>query len=482
MERINIDDFRKGSMLEMTSEQIPMNRTTSVNGKHKWNRLQLFAYIFAAFVLGFCLVTSLLLWKNGGEFFGSGKMMNSVIQPYSSSSGGKNDSERIDDLERKVAMMNQTISQLLNQTFVSKESNDVLGSVDDLLVTTDGLILRGWACNIGISRSIPVEIYVGGLQGNDTVFVRQAFADYVSEAAISSKCQSVNSAHRFYVLFEYGELAAHVNKSIYVYGISQNQNSFSSLLQNSGKVIIPSAAIGPTPMIRGNLDDVIPVVNGFAIRGYACYRNLNQSINVNLYLGGAPGKGSFISALITNAPNEADISSYICGTSGVPHRFYLFFTKEQAANFVGRGIFVSGNSTGQELLLNGSGKLRIPSILSTGDLRGEITSYQKNGQGDHIIRGYACDFQKSISISVQLYAGTPLTSYGVMLAQATASAASTPEVALNCGTQIGHVYSIQLSNSTLLPYIGRGIFVYGMTSVPGQPKELLLNSGLFRFN
>jgi hypothetical protein len=366
-----------------------------------------------------------------------------------------------------------------NKVIFSRLHSAIIGSVDDLLITTDEFVLRGWACDIGLSQPLSIRIFADDQLGNRKL-LKEVVANVDSEPGISSACKSSLSTHRYYVPFKYGELSAHMNKPIYVFASYQRENLFSTALPNSGKILVPASAGGPVPMIRGNIDDVIPVVNGFSIRGFSCDRRISNSIDVSLYLGGVPGTGALVLSAVTNLPTEAGVSA-VCGTNGVLHRFYLYFTKEQALNFIGKGIFVTGNSNNEQILLTGSGLFRIP-VINRYSLRGEITSYTKDATGNHIIQGYACDFQRAVSVKVQLFAGTPLTSFGISLSQGTANLRSTLQISEKCGTNlIAHAFSFRVPAASATLYLGRGIFVRATSSVAGAPKELLVNSGIYRF-
>lgn len=488
MERHNFDSSHRATGITMVEldDRLASPHHEYSTSKPTYSSLPkryMWFYIVCAGFLLFCTVTSVLLWNNEtrNQLFGIQKNSALATQPFSQSGANNSDSEfllqRIDVLEKKVTLLNDTLRNLIAK---SPDLYDILGYVDDVLNVTNGFVLRGWACNMGLRKSISIEIYVGGPVGSGT-FLKQATADVNSEAGVSGACQTTNSAHRFYVLFKHAELSSFVGKTVYVYGISQTSEAYNALLRNSGTIQIPKAAAMPLSSLRGHIDDIIMVVNGFVIRGWSCEILLNQSIYVSLYLGGAPGFGGVLEGSFeTNVVAETNVS-LTCGTNGVSHRFYLFSSKEQSQAFVGKGIFVSGNSSGNSLLLDGSGKYRVPFVTS-GSLRGEITSINTTSQGDRLIQGWACDYQQSYSITVQFYAGNPMTGYGISISQAISSSPSTSDISLKCGTsQVNHGFSIQVPAATASLHAGKGMFVLGLTLNSVSSNELLLNSGLYRF-
>lgn len=114
-------------------------------------------------------------------------------------------------------------------------------------------------------------------------------------------------------------------------------------------------------VVMGNIDGVS---SDGVIGGWACSSYLPQSINVDLYLGGAAGTGVGIARFAANAASEAGVAS-ACSASGSSYRFYITLTGEQRVQYGGKAIYVHGISPigAPNNLLTNSGKFLVPAAV-----------------------------------------------------------------------------------------------------------------------
>jgi hypothetical protein len=110
------------------------------------------------------------------------------------------------------------------------------------------------------------------------------------------------------------------------------------------------ATLAPSA-VRGNDDfEVIGYIdlayldgsNNESLYGWACVKDLAQSINVDLYYGGKAGDGgTFVARYLANQPSEAAVST-ACADSGVGHRFVIPITPDLRHLAPGRRLYVHG--------------------------------------------------------------------------------------------------------------------------------------------
>ncbi len=108
--------------------------------------------------------------------------------------------------------------------------------------------------------------------------------------------------------------------------------------------------------VTGWLDAVERVpTGGVVIKGWACAKNWEDSINVHLYVEGQIAKG-----VTANRASEGAVAA-ACGSTGTAYRFNEFFPESDRVANVGKRIYVFGISPFDlaNNVLSGSGK-RVP--------------------------------------------------------------------------------------------------------------------------
>ncbi|WP_160153354.1 polysaccharide lyase [Microbulbifer sp. ALW1] len=113
--------------------------------------------------------------------------------------------------------------------------------------------------------------------------------------------------------------------------------------------------------VRGAIDPVKYTSGKFAVSGWACQTEYNQSINVHLYLDDrAAAGGELVKWAVAERETESAVGD-LCGTSGIPHRFRFYFNYDEMNAFQGRKIYVHGISVANtaNALLTNSGKYTV---------------------------------------------------------------------------------------------------------------------------
>lgn len=93
-------------------------------------------------------------------------------------------------------------------------------------------------------------------------------------------------------------------------------------------------------VVMGNIDSVS---SDGVITGWACSSYLPQSINVDLYVGGAAGTGTGIGRSAANLASEAGVAS-ACGVGGGSYRLQIALTSAQRIQYGGQAIYLYGIS------------------------------------------------------------------------------------------------------------------------------------------
>ena len=126
-----------------------------------------------------------------------------------------------------------------------------------------------------------------------------------------------------------------------------------------------NVTIGPSKVI-GNIDDLwYDATNGYRLSGWACSTARNESIEVDLFAGGAYGTGTFVGRYTANQASEPDVAA-ACQAQGTQYRFLIPLTPVIRQAHSNKKIYVHGLSpvnSGNDLL-SSSGVLSFPALLS----------------------------------------------------------------------------------------------------------------------
>ena len=114
--------------------------------------------------------------------------------------------------------------------------------------------------------------------------------------------------------------------------------------------------------IFGYIDGVAIDGSGNASTGgWACSTGLAQSINVDLYVGGPYGSGTFVGRYIANQSSEPAVAN-ACSVSSGSYRFSIALSTTTRGQYAGQAIYIYGISPvgAANLLLNNSGSFTVP--------------------------------------------------------------------------------------------------------------------------
>jgi hypothetical protein len=124
--------------------------------------------------------------------------------------------------------------------------NQVIGAFDTAVVTNGELVVRGWTCNVGDSRSIGVHIYRNYPAGKTgAIYIGGGAANISHEVGVSRRCLGGGTAHRFEIKIPTASRSLPSGAPLYAYGISVIPGKTNSMLGNSGNVKIPVYAGSP---------------------------------------------------------------------------------------------------------------------------------------------------------------------------------------------------------------------------------------------
>lgn len=228
--------------------------------------------------------------------------------------------------------------------------NGVTGRVDELVVDSNNVTLRGWACAKGTGQSILVDVYSSSLFSPLRI-VKSVRADFLSEPALQAQCADTSSAHRFEISFTRAEVQNHQNKSLYVFGISPVGGTNDELprAQDFRMPRFSNAYQAPGSM-NGRVELLEENPDRHALKGWACMHGDPRPITLHVYSGDnwslpvcAPGQSTnclqFVKAEVADALMEPQLVE-LCGNQGNMHRFEIPFTKQEQLQHDGRRLHV----------------------------------------------------------------------------------------------------------------------------------------------
>ena len=236
-------------------------------------------------------------------------------------------------------------------------------------------------------------------------------------------------------------------------------------LSGNSQSAVVSVTVDP---VTGYVDGVTPAGT---VNGWACQKKNPSSINVDLYVGGPQGTGTYIGSYLANQASSAAVAT-ACETTGTAYRYSIPLSSATMQQHAGKLIYVYSISPtdGTNALLASSGTYKVPAPITITGVVDGVTSA-------NAVYGWSCEKKNPSSINVHLYVGGPQGTYiGSYLANKASSAA----VATECqSTGTTYRYSIPLSSATMTAHAGKLIYVYGISPTPGGTNALLTKSGTF---
>jgi len=274
------------------------------------------------------------------------------------------------------------------------------------------------------------------------------------------------------------------------------------------------------------------------VSGWACQKNIPQSIDIHLYAGGPAGQGTFLVKVRADQASNISVIN-ACGVLG-SYNFKATLRSEQLAQYKNEPLYIHGISTnnGQNLLLRNSGKYSFlgenaPCLINgknidsgssltffeksvapygttcksevrscfNGVLKGSYTEAsctvnqhppgavkgvidsvivdQNNSRA--IVNGWVCQEFVQQSIPVHIYAGGK-TGVGTKVAVGIADLSSEAAVLTACGVSAGgYRFSVLIPPDMATQFKGKAIYIHGI-STSNQAKDHLLISNSGKFN
>jgi RHS repeat-associated protein len=132
---------------------------------------------------------------------------------------------------------NSAVAQISQPRTVTVEPMSVPGYIDGVRDNgPGGYEVYGWACLVGTSASIDVQLFARDTEPNGGVLIGTVRANQASESPISTACRTSGIPHRFSFTLTEAIRRAHPNKKLFAYGVGAGANV---LLGQSGQHSIP---------------------------------------------------------------------------------------------------------------------------------------------------------------------------------------------------------------------------------------------------
>lgn len=188
---------------------------------------------------------------------------------------------------------------------IRKKATVVMGQIESVGLSEGKFRISGWACLPGHDANLGVHLYLGGPAGTGTL-VGNATAAAKSGPAILKACGTEKSGlvgHGFEILLPEEKWSALNNTKIFVHAIHPRGGKHDLIARSANFDIRKSLRELP---LLGNLDGVIRENGKTFARGWACVPGLNQSVKVQLYVGGAAMESSPKLAAVGAANQSAE--------------------------------------------------------------------------------------------------------------------------------------------------------------------------------
>ena len=241
-------------------------------------------------------------------------------------------------------------------------------------------------------------------------------------------------------------------------------------------------------IVKGNIASVGKDSGGTFVQGWACHQNVDQSITVDIYVGGAKGTaaGVFLLKLpATNLDSSAAVHTACDTPTSIKHNFKYYFSQSAAVLHAGKKLYLYGNSTtgaAGDKILSRSGQVSLPTVSADepGIVKGNIVSVGKDSGGT-FVQGWACHEGVDQSITIDIYAGGAKgTSAGTFVIKTPATDIASPAVvhtACDTPAAIKHNFKYYFTAAALTAHAGKKLYLYGNSTTGAAGDKLLGRSG-----
>ncbi len=170
--------------------------------------------------------------------------------------------------------------------------------------------------------------------------------------------------------------------------------------------------------VIGRIDgtQLLPSVGKLKIWGWACQKNLSESIKISLYAGAQKIGNKQLFSKVTDKTSGEPIRA-LCGNSGSSHRFEAKLDIGELVAHSNKPIYAYGTSFDGKTTtsLSRSGVEKIP-LFQFGATKGHVDSLKKVGQNIEV-RGWACQKGFDGSVKIQLLSKQNLLNSTVLKTQ-----------------------------------------------------------------
>jgi len=148
----------------------------------------------------------------------------------------------------------------------------------------------------------------------------------------------------------------------------------------SAMLMVATARAGsflPSPL-QGNIDGVVEDgTGGVVLKGWACWKGVASTVNVDVSVGGVPPTGVRLGTYAADQSAEAAVAS-ACGTTSAAHRFVIPIDAVARQRHAGLRIDVQANAANNmtvKMSIGGSGQYTVPAPKPTGGQPQDDTVY-----------------------------------------------------------------------------------------------------------
>lgn len=236
--------------------------------------------------------------------------------------------------------------------FTSIAQAEVVGHIDYVGKQGSKVIVRGWACDERINKSISIHVYAGGPAGRGQI-IGGTQANLNSEKAVKNRCKNNFYKHRFNYSLNASQWLKASGKKIFVHGIGKGRNL---LIHNSGRFTTPQYN---GPKVIGHIDGIVDRGSHLSLEGWACEKSKSHSIQVSIRAGSASGP-ELGTVMASRKSNEG--VKRACATTYAYNRFSFNIEPVNWSKYRNQKIYVVGikKSTPRSLEISKSGHHKIP--------------------------------------------------------------------------------------------------------------------------
>lgn len=129
-------------------------------------------------------------------------------------------------------------------TVTPQDIGDIKGNFESVILNSNKIVIKGWACANKIESAIGLHIYSQGPSGSG-IYITGGSANLSRELAVAQVCGTTSLLHGFVIELNEEQTKTISGKAIYIHGLSPDNSRPNNLLVGSGR--IAPAVLTPTP-------------------------------------------------------------------------------------------------------------------------------------------------------------------------------------------------------------------------------------------